>query len=74
MATAVGAAAVMLVTANWIADWQQQGKRVRMVLSLFLGLSILGLLLWRVGSTWWAAVRLGRKTLIGPIIRRRWAA
>ncbi len=68
MAAAIGAAAVLLVTANWIADWQQQGMHVRMVLSLFLGLSILGLLLWRVGTRWWAAVRLGRKTLIGPII------
>ncbi|MBA3847079.1 MAG: UbiA family prenyltransferase [Planctomycetes bacterium] len=68
MAAVIGIAAVMLVTAHWIADFQQRGQHVRMVASLFLGLGILGLLLWRVGSRWWAAVRLGRKTLIGPII------
>ncbi|MBA3683978.1 MAG: UbiA family prenyltransferase [Planctomycetes bacterium] len=65
---AVIAASVRLVTAHWIGSLQQMESYLLVVAGLFLGLGILGLLLYRVLRPWIDAVRTGRKALVGPVV------
>jgi len=58
----------LVATAGWIGHWQQQGGYVQMVSSLFLGLGIAALWVWRAGRPLLAAVRIGRRGLVGPAV------
>jgi len=68
MVVAMVGAAVRLVTAHWITSLQATGGYVQLVAGLFLGLAILALWAWRVLLPWWAALRTGRKGMVGPLV------
>jgi 4-hydroxybenzoate polyprenyltransferase len=68
MALAMLGGSVLLVTAHWITALQQAGGYVQLVGGLFLGLAILGWWGWRVLWPWLAALRTGRKGMIGPLV------
>lgn len=57
-----------LVTAHWINGLQITGGYVQLVLGLFLGLAIMGFWGWKVLAPWAAALRAGRKGLVGPVV------
>jgi 4-hydroxybenzoate polyprenyltransferase len=74
---AIGAACIVVpvlvamgrvATADWIGHWQQHGGYVQLVAALFLGLAIFTLWCWRVGMPLLAAVRIGRRGLVGPAV------
>jgi len=58
----------MVATASWIGHWQQQGSYLQLVSALFLGLAIAALWWWRAGRPLFAAVRIGRRGLVGPAV------
>ncbi len=58
----------LVATAGWIGHWQQQGSYLQMVSSLFFGLGIAALWVWRAGVPLLAAVRIGRRGLVGPAV------
>ena len=68
MAAAMVAGAARLVTAHWIGSLQATGNYLQLVAGLFLGFAILALWGWRVLWPWIAALRTGRKGMIGPLV------
>jgi 4-hydroxybenzoate polyprenyltransferase len=68
MMAAIVAGAVRLVTAHWIGALQATGNYLALVGGLFLGFAIIALWGWRVLVPWVAALRTGRKGMIGPLV------
>lgn len=57
-----------VASAPWIGYWQERGDYLQLVASLFLGLIIASIWVWRVGSKLWAALRIGRRGVVGPAV------
>lgn len=68
MAAAMLGGAARLVTAHWIVSLQATGNYLLLVAGLFLGFAIIALWGWRVLWPWFAALRTGRKGMIGPLV------
>jgi hypothetical protein len=68
MLAAMAGGAVRLVTAHWIGSLQATGNYLALVGGLFLGFAIIALWGWRVLWPWVAALRTGRKGMIGPLV------